>query len=414
MESCCLRYQEEIRSILVDIQPYEGRIKKYQSAIGFIRKQARLSINCSIVETGLHELCCNLPDDRVQISVLLSKTHFPTWHTSLCESLAAFMDRAETVEAEASNSAAQQSLNSLSAGDVTVSLNAPPVLALPPPTPSLKVEDIKAIKTETGFKVFFTVNGMTVEVSANRRPDLCFIAFLDEVAALVGRDGLFKKSLALIRAWWQYSTAFLAGREISHYLPYNVLCLMICMVFNLHHAQIQSPLQALCFFLAEFSTFDGTHQVITLQGIVLHTSHRGAVTLLPPAPYHLIGHDTLEKYWQLYNLGVPEQPVFSSQMAHDPNARLAYNPYASRTVVGFEKKGFNVLNPFTHHSMLSRKASSRRVNSILDAIRTAAASLKQVLSSGIVTGTDLQLVFGDIRERLQGFPKDPEPILYER
>ena len=64
-----------------------------------------------------------------------------------------------------------------------------------------------------------------------------------------------------------YSSGYV-GCVIKYYLPDFSLCIMVCAIFNQYHAQIASPLQALCLFLTEYSGYDGATHAITLQGLV--------------------------------------------------------------------------------------------------------------------------------------------------
>lgn len=149
------------------------------------------------------------------------------------------------------------------------------------------------------------VDSSNVSIQANNRLDLCMLAFLEEVSTIVGHDNLFKRSILLIRAWWSYETVAYVGISIKHYLNDLTICIMVCAIFNQYHTRITSPLQALCLFLAEYSSYDGTTHVITLQGIVPYKANSSSITqlvLLEPHIHDLFQSELLDKYWLLFNL----------------------------------------------------------------------------------------------------------------
>mmetsp|Transcript_29520 Transcript_29520/g.49829 ORF Transcript_29520/g.49829 Transcript_29520/m.49829 type:complete len:909 (+) Transcript_29520:331-3057(+) len=151
--------------------------------------------------------------------------------------------------------------------------------------------------------VRFLLDHSGIEVYANKRQDICMLAFLEELAGLVGKNHLFKHSLILIRIWWNYETTHYVGTSIHHYLSEFSVCIMVCAIFNRYHSRINSPLQALCLFLAEYATYDGNTQAITLQGIVPFRSPSSSQPqLLEVHPSHLIDRNIIEKYWALFNV----------------------------------------------------------------------------------------------------------------
>ena len=138
-------------------------------------------------------------------------------------------------------------------------------------------------------------------ITANDHTQLCFLAFLEEFSLLVGCNGLFKRSLVLIRAWWRNETISYVGESIYQSLNDEAIAVMVCAIFNKYHLinvtadvsgsstatppkerpqpqsqqqqqqytspLISSPLQALALFVIEYASYDGATQVITLQGI---------------------------------------------------------------------------------------------------------------------------------------------------
>lgn len=368
LEEASLKIHEEIAEMLKFITPTEMNFGFINTIFNFFRGQTRLSVNSSLFGTGLSEIGCNLPDDVVHYSVLLSKNHFPTWHTSLCERLIAVSEG--SVEAWADGSEFN---------------------------PTLKVSDVKYDSEDSSsnsFAVSCCIDDFKVVISSNKRQELCIVAFFEEVSTLVGKNCLFKKSLLLIRAWWNYETSTYVDREIKHYLPDNVICMMVCMIFNKYHWRMETPQQALLFFLAEFCQYNSKQHVITLQGIVnFQPNSRSPLQLIPPHPRHLINFEILEKYWHLFNVGAASQsaqmnPVFSSQMMSDAVTKTQFNPYQTNSIVSFDRVGFNVLHPFTHTSMVTERLSSRRVSLISKVILLGASNMAESLKHMMEVGSN--------------------------
>jgi hypothetical protein len=58
-------------------------------------------------------------------------------------------------------------------------------------------------------------DGMVVDISANQFGGLATLGFLEEVDAYIGRGGIFKRSIILIKAWGFYESRLL-GRVVTH------------------------------------------------------------------------------------------------------------------------------------------------------------------------------------------------------
>ncbi len=413
-------FYDDVNALLKLIMPTEAQFTTKSSIFSLIRSQSRLAVNCSVFEFGLHEIGCNLPDDKLEISLLLSKNHFPTWHTSLCERLLAVAEGTVDSWVDADVSGAP---NNVLGGAGVV------------PQPTHKVTDVRYTTDDSAYYVMCNVDSnWSVEISSNRRQELCMLAFYEEVANLVGKDYLFKRSLLLIRAWWSYETVTYVERDIRHYLPQNALCLMVCMIFNKFHWRIESPLQALALFLAEFLQYDNKKHVITLQGLVPFNAHshsgqgssivggnsqRMPLQLIPPQQRHLLTFEVLEKYWQLFNIGSSaassnETPAISKSQ---------FNPYNTTGYIAFDKAGFNILHPFTHTSLITEKVSSRRLSLIQKALQSGATKMTESIQKCIdansttsFTSTFFNKVtskFGNNNIVLSGQVNRPQGLLYE-
>lgn len=381
VEEFSLHYQDECNELLKLIQPTEASLTHRLSSFALIRGHARVAINSSVFEYGLQEIGCNLPSDPMLISVLLSKNNFPNWYLSLCERLTAVADGSEESWVEGMEA------------------------SMPPGTLPYthKVSHVEQVSDENGFLVTCTIDSVKVKISSNRRTDLCMLAFFEEVAGLVGKNNLFKKTLLLIRSWWTYEASSYLNKDVSAYLPSSVIAVMVCALFNRYYHRINSPLQALCMFISEYCGYQESVHVITLQGLTKFDPHsRDALKLIPPQPEHLISWELTEKYWQLFNSGstaggsTPGTPSYQQQpfgwdnpSNSNMNPKAQFNPFATTSFVAFQRTGFRILHPFTHKSMISDRITPRRMNFILEAFKMGAHKLAKFLSvNNLATGLE--------------------------
>lgn len=359
VEERTVSFDEGIHEVLRCVQPPESTLHKRLSIFAMIRGQARVAINSSIFEYGTHELGCNLPNDPVLISVLLSKSNFPNWHTSLSERLTAVAEGSEDQWIE---------------GMEATQLSGAPS--------NHSISNVEHQSDENGFFVSCMVDSIRLKISSNRRVDLCFLAFVEEVAGLVGKNNLFKRSLLLVRSWWSYEVVSLMNKDISSYLPWNVVTIMVCALFNKHHGRLVCPLQALCLFIAEYVVYQDSCSVITLQGMVkFDPQSKEPLKLIPPQPSHLISWELTEKYWMLFNTsnqvpaGGQQSPQTFSSQSWENQPKAQFNPYSTAGSVPFHKTGFRVLHPFTNKPMISDRVTPRRMNFIVEAFRLGASKL---------------------------------------
>jgi hypothetical protein len=393
------RFDAVLAEIHDSIRPSPCQIEYRTSTIALMKRQLRLTLRASAFECGLLELRCFLPDDATTISVVLGKGRVAQWHKTIHDRLCKLAEQPELCAVAKVREADDEF--------TTDRDDEYPIFHHTLSKVSVSSEDAT-------FKVECVADAIDISICCNRRGDLCMLAFLEEVASLVGQDALFKRSLLLIRAWWVYETAALAGTSIKHYLGDFSICVMVCAVFNQYHARISSPLQALCLFLAEYSAYDGATHAITLQGIVPFKSEPGnALVSLPPQNHHLISAQIIEKFCILFNMkgqgeggsaqfnamnspfnsseemneelangsfhirghagagamGSSGHPYGSSQFGNNANARPYVTP---STTTRFERSGINIVHPFTQSNMVE-KLVPRRLQRVQKALVAGAA-----------------------------------------
>ena len=392
----CTYYCTSIDRILDAVRPNTTTTEFRHSVITMLRKQTRLCLSANAFPTGLHDILCSLPDDPISLTVVVGKPFLNSWHVCLTDRLNLIQERLTTSGNQEMVYADEEEMLVNLPDDFHHSLRH-------------EISNVSHTKLNLSFLVRCQIDSCEVEILANSRQDVCMLAFLEEVAALVGQDDLFKRSLLLIRAWWFYETAAYVGTQIRHYLNDFSMCVMVCAIFNQHHTRIQSPLQALCLFLAEYSTYDGTTEVITLQGIVPFVySDSSVFNVSDVSEHHLFNLTILEKYWAIFNMPESKNSSYAQTQMVDElvidltratffarghqqsglgfyssytgnSAQRAYGQQTSR----FDRLGFNIAHPFLNANMTER-LSGRRAQRVQRAFAAGAQQLLAILqkSSG--------------------------------
>ena len=98
--------------------------------------------------------------------------------------------------------------------------------------------------------------------------ELILVRFYEEIDRLVGKNHLFKRSLLLIKAWCTYESRSYAKNSVMNSLTDQSLYALIIHVFNLHHARLHTPLQALSAFFLIFSQFDWDQSAVGLSQVL--------------------------------------------------------------------------------------------------------------------------------------------------
>ena len=296
-----------VDAVLSLLMPHEVQITYRTSARAYLDRAVRLSLNAKIFESGLHALQTFLPDDPVRLTVLLWRGNSTNW-------LANLTDKMRTLE-NAGGSAGSKSLPGSMGGmmmngmpsfdDDAFGENNFDVDNEPKPTGEHTVSGINPSTNNGHSRLLLNIDSVPVEIMPNGRSDLCFLALVEEIAQLVGKNELFKRSLLLIRGWWTYETSAYVGVSTKNFLSDSVVSVLVCSIFNQYHAVINQPLQALAVFLAEYSDVKWSDVAVTLQGIVpFHSSSviDNQPWLREPLPSELVSSAILQKHCDFYHM----------------------------------------------------------------------------------------------------------------
>jgi hypothetical protein len=388
----CSHFEKECEEIIRLIQPRENQFEYRNSISSTLKKQITRSMNCPVLDISFHELKCFLPDDQIKLTVVLNQALLSTWHKIVYDRLLIISEQEPSIT-EADNSDEDTSATGFSEDITSFSSSAQKQQHSTTRKRNAvhKIKNIRLINESSIFKVVGIIDNIPFEIVANSRVDLCMLAFFEEVSSLVGRDHLLKRSVLLIRAWWNYESYNFSsdGKSPKELLPDFAIWLMITAIFNKYHNRISSPIEALFLFLTIYgNTFIGNHQAITLYGIRSFTDYSSNLTMWDDnnGSYHdnkedlLIPPKLYEKYYQVVNIhGHPASSSASSAASSSmvSNDQGLYGP----RIIKVDRCGWTVVHPFTYQSMTLEKLSNRKSEKIQLCFKSALASLQLLLQS---------------------------------
>jgi hypothetical protein len=138
---------------------------------------------------------------------------------------------------------------------------------------NLSVSNVSFVSSE-GKMIRSMINGVSVDISTNQLSSLHHEELIERVDGFVGRNHLFKRSLLLLKAWFQYESPRFThgGGSLCNSRDGKVstwaIVVMLVWTFNLKGHKIHFPLQALAHFFRIFSTFDWANTALTVKGPV--------------------------------------------------------------------------------------------------------------------------------------------------
>ena len=291
-----------VDSVLSLLKPYDAQLLYRSSARAFLGRAVRHSLNAKLFESGLHALQAFLPDDPIRLTVLLWRGNSTNWLANLSDKLRVLE---QPGGAGRQGGSAGISGNTSFEDDNFNDANNFDIDNEPKPTGDHMITNINPSTNNGHSRMLCTIDTVPVEIMPNARSDLCFLALVEEIAQLVGKNELFKCSLLLIRGWWTYESSGYVGVSTKSFLSDSVLCVLVCSIFNQYHAVINQPLQALCVFLAEYSDVKWSDVAVTLQGVV--PFHSNSVLdnqpwLREPLPSELVTSAILQKHCDFYHM----------------------------------------------------------------------------------------------------------------
>ena len=338
---------DAISEILKLIEPNEAQLNYRASCFEFVSRVVYRLFRSKIFDVGLHALKYFLSTDHVRFSILIgpeNSAYLNDWHIRLNAKLnilavplnphykSVVTEYVDPIVDEECFFHDSQFVVNHEVCDVVLESEGYPDLAV----------------------VNFVLDKEnSIEVCVNQADELRFLAFLEEVTHLVGKNNLFSRSLLLVRTWWQNSLGLDKQADL---LDAHIICVLLCCIFNQHHQKLFRPLQVLDIFLVVFSQLDWRNCVVTINGIISLNDTANDATgdklalesiLKLPTESDLLSLEVVRRYATYSPLLGGASPDSSNHDNSDPKSH-------------FQRLDMNVMHPFTHVNMF---ASTSRTTS---------------------------------------------------
>ncbi|KAI3699086.1 hypothetical protein L2E82_43112 [Cichorium intybus] len=100
------------------------------------------------------------------------------------------------------------------------------------------VKEVQYIQAEEKI-IKCVVDNIAVNIAFNKFGGLCNLCFLEEADILINQNGLFKRSIILIKAWCYYESSLGGHDSISAY----ALGILVVYIFHLYNNHFAGPLE---------------------------------------------------------------------------------------------------------------------------------------------------------------------------
>jgi DNA polymerase sigma len=108
--------------------------------------------------------------------------------------------------------------------------------------------------------------------------------FLEMINQMMGKEGLFKCSIILIKSWCLYESHIL-GSQNGNLCSYAIE-VMILYILNNYYDECYTPLDVLSIFIKSFASFEWDKQILTIFGPISITNYNKELpTVLFPIKY---------------------------------------------------------------------------------------------------------------------------------
>lgn len=384
----------QLEQIMTLFLPQEPQKKYRDSALAHAARHVKRELRGTTYEISLGAVSCFLPDDPIRLSVLVRRTQATSWHENLAFRLQSVSKdpnmtlftggsrMSDRTGDDNDDEEEEEELPNVHLPGVTHVLSSLRVDARPKGCSSGFQGEVAAMPaagscapngnshgmhglhhhnhnssfvsspgsqgpygmppqpastgTAPEYQLSYKLDGLNdVSIIATGREDLCLLAFVEEFAATIGKDDLFKRSLCLIRAWFLYEGRHYDNRTdasgpnpLRGFLTEDAFAVLVVAIFNVHAGLIHTPLQALCVFLAEYAGLDWANVCVTIQGVVPFRMDLGEGAdegaedgagvgiatgagfelgqLIPhvvsPQEGHVVKPAMAMRYWELFNL----------------------------------------------------------------------------------------------------------------
>jgi hypothetical protein len=227
--------------VISSIQPNYESVKNRFQVFVYVRELIAKTVGAQLFPVGSFVSRTFLPEGDIDATAFVPKLGDDSWFVKINEALCI---------------AAYQGGKATTTGGDAVS-----------------VSNVSFVNTEIKM-IRSMINGISVDISTNQLPSLFADSLLERIDGFVKRKHLFKRSLLLVKAWFNYeSPRFTHGggtlyNSRDSKINSWVLAVMLIWTFNVKGKAIYSPLQALAHFFRLFSTFNWQTNALTVHGPV--------------------------------------------------------------------------------------------------------------------------------------------------
>ncbi|EEY68690.1 uncharacterized protein PITG_19006 [Phytophthora infestans T30-4] len=347
--------------------------------------------------TGSYPMKTYLPGSDLDICLLVPQELESSWYYIVTQALcvAGGSGGAGTVLDLGNSASSDVSGSSSPSGPAAASGGGPLLLTNTVRNVTFINADVRVVKC--------TVDNIPVDFTANRVGALGAVRLLDAMAARVGRQHLFKKSLILIKAWCTHeSRPFMqrasneAGGSVPGSTPASVMGAshgalstyavntIVMALFNQHGDALTHPLQALYLFLDRLAEFPWHECALTLHGPV-------PLSRLASTP--LNGTTSYRSKLKTAKLDASDVEAIRDTLADQFGAFDAALKSSKGTPTGlFPIRACNIVDPLDDKNNLARSVSAEGFPVMKRAFRLARDQLAAMLAPRSAIDDDAELL----------------------
>ncbi|CAK5050803.1 unnamed protein product [Aphanomyces euteiches] len=228
----------------------------------------------------------------------------------------------------------------------------------PSPSEALHVQHVELVNV-TKPRLHCNVGRVVAELSANAFSEIRGSYFLEDIDKRIGKNHLFKRSVLLANGWLLYES----GSPDALVATYTVAIMMLY-VFNLHHATLHQPLQAVARFFGLFAAFSWDGFCLSVEG------PRDILCLTnPPLPSQtslLVTEEMLEVHRTRALEPSIEPPSITS--THD-------------SILQFNIKYINIMDPVDPSRNLGDVISAKQATAFRHALELGATKFEAIMTA---------------------------------
>ncbi|KAF0714049.1 Aste57867_4063 [Aphanomyces stellatus] len=209
------------------------------------------------------------------------------------------------------------------------------------------------------------VGKVVVDISANAFHEIRGAYFLEAMDKLIGKAHLFKRSVLLVHGWLVYESGASTDTKHGEILRDYTVAVMMLYVFNLYHASLHQPLQAIARFFGLFAAFPWDGFCVSIEG------PRDLLCLpnppLPPSQGKLLLEDEMLEMHRTRRFDdTPEPTPPTPPSMHD-------------AILQFNIKHINIMDPIDPSKNLGEGVTAKQAASFRNALDQGATKLHAVM-----------------------------------